>query len=481
MHTSLTEYLRGQSLLRPHKTAVSDEHGSLTFSQLYAAAVNIADTIQRRTDGMTGAPVILLAEKSTLSYAMLTGILCSGNCYAPIDTKAPPERLRCIVSRLDAKAAVTTSALAEKLAAAGFVGELIICDAPDISEPSSQPATVDGDSPAYILFTSGSTGEPKGVVLSHRAVIHHMNWQTQHLPIDECSVLGNQAPFYFDASMPDIFTPLFTGAELHIIPEKLFLLPARLTEYINLHGIDTLIWVPSALMLLSSRSDFGNVPINGLRTVVFCGEVMPSSQLGRWQSAYPEAVFVHMYGPTEAAYGCTYYIADRSFREDEQLPLGVPCEGTEILLENGELCIIGERLALGYYGDAVLTAQRFVPSPDGRRMYRTGDLARYNENGELIFLSRADRQIKRNGFRIELSEIESAALRCTGVVNCRVILADGELCLFCAATTLTEKELYKCLKLRLPAYMLPSRIVLMESLPLNRNGKTDEAALRKML
>ena len=120
MYNSLTEYLRGQSLLLPHKTAVSDEHGSLTFSQLYAASMNIAAAIQFRTDGMTGAPVILLAEKSTLSYAMLNGILCSGNCYVPIDTKAPPESLRYIVGRLDARAAVTTSALAEKLTAAGF-------------------------------------------------------------------------------------------------------------------------------------------------------------------------------------------------------------------------------------------------------------------------------------------------------------------------------------------------------------------------
>ncbi len=476
----LSEYLLLQSRLRPHATAVSDEYAALTFSQLYAAALNMSDMIRSRTVA-AGLPVIVMAQRSVLAYVMLMGVLCSGCCYAPVDVKAPPERLRYIVKKLNARAAVTTSSFAERLTEAGFSGELVICDEADISEPTAQPVDVSTDQPAYILFTSGSTGEPKGVTVSHRAVIHHMCWQTEHIPIGEGAVLGGQAPFYFDASMPDIFTPLFTGAQLHIIPERHFLLPSKLISYINCHGINTLIWVPSALMLLSAREGFGAERISDLRTVMFCGEVMPTSQLERWRSVYPDAVFVHMYGPTEAAYGCTYYIVDRSFREDEQLPLGAPCEGTDIRLAGGELCILGERLALGYFGDPELTAERFVTASDGQRMYRTGDLAEYNERGELVFRGRADRQIKHHGYRIELGEIESAALCCSGVINCRVIYADGELCLFCAAKELTEKELYKSLKRRLPVYMLPTRIVLMDALPLNRNGKTDETALQSML
>lgn len=484
---SLTDYLLLQKELRSEKTAVSDEHSSLTFSELNKTARRISAALSDRTGGVTGAPVIVFAEKNVTCYAALMGILYSGNCYAPLDTKMPTERLMKILRKLGAKAAVTTRALAEKLLSSGFDGELLFTDEISHLSHEAEPVKADADSPAYILFTSGSTGEPKGVVVSRRAVDHHMLWQTKHLPIGENAVLGNQAPFYFDASMPDIFTPLFTGAELHIIPERLFLLPHKLTEHINDNGINTLIWVPSAMMLLSSQKVFEDAPIKGLRTVVFCGEVLPTVHFNRWRGLCPDTVFVNMYGPTEAAYGCTYHIAERCYAETEALPIGIPCEGTRILLldesgqpsDSGEVCVIGERLADGYLCDIAATERSFTLSHDGERMYRTGDLARYNDHGELIYLGRLDRQIKRQGYRIELGEIEAAAYGC-GALNCRCIYQrdSGTLVLFCVTdSAVSEKELYCSLKERLPSYMLPSEIILTNEMPLNANGKTDEKRL----
>ena len=485
---TLTEHLQLQSKLRPHKTAVSDESSSLTFSDLDKTARRISAALSDRTGGITGAPVIIFAEKNVSCYAAMIGVLYSGNCYAPIDTKMPSERLSRIIHKLGAKVAVTTHALSEKLISSGFDGEMLFTDELSPDAPEAEPVQVDESSPAYILFTSGSTGEPKGVIVSHRAVAHHMLWQTEHLPISDDAVLGSQAPFHFDASMPDIFTPLFTGAELHIIPERLFLLPYKLTEYINDHSINTLIWVPSALMLLSSRADFSKVPLRALKTVVFCGEILPAVHFNRWRTLYPKAIFVNMYGPTEAVYGCTYHIAEHT--QESALPIGIPCEGTRILLldendkpsDTGELCIIGERLADGYLCDNSATQKSFTLSPDGERMYHTGDLARYNEQGELIYLGRMDRQIKRQGYRIELGEIEAAAYGC-GALNCHCIyLCDsGALVLFCVTDSITEKELYSSLKKRLPMYMLPSHIRLIDEMPLNSNGKTDEARLISMV
>ena len=487
--SDIIDELKQQCRLHPHKTAVSDEHASLTFTQLYNTAQRFSAAISAAADYGTALPVIVFAEKSALCYAAITSVLMSGNCYAPLDTRMPPERLRKIISRLNASVALTTHALTEKLTASGFDGALIYLE--DITEhsPEAEPVSVSDSSPAYILFTSGSTGDPKGVVVSHRAVSHHMQWQRSRLPIDEGSVLGNQAPFYFDASMPDIFTPMFTGAELHIIPEKLFLLPQKLAGHINAHGINTLIWVPSAMMLLSASDDFAEHPIGSLRTVVFCGEALPLPHFERWRALYPETVFVNMYGPTEAVYGCTYHIADR--RYTDALPIGIPCESTRILLldesgspsDMGELCIIGERLADGYLCDSESTEKSFTLSPDGDKMYRTGDLARLNSHGELVFLGRMDRQIKKQGYRIELGEIENAAYRCNGVVNAHVIYdkAADALLLFCVTDgSLTEKELYSSLKKHLPQYMLPNRIRFIKEMPLNPNGKTDERQLIKL-
>lgn len=193
--------------------------------------------------------------------------------------------------------------------------------------------TIDTD-PAYVLFTSGSTGIPKGVVVSHRAIIDYIEWQCERFQFDKTSVLGNQAPFYFDASMPDIYTPLCSGATLQIIPEMLFLLPNKLIDYINEKKINTLIWVPSALMMLTNRDYFAQKSIEELRLVMFCGEVMPNKHLNIWRRYYPNAKFVNLYGPTEAAYACTYYEVDRKFTDEEPLPIGKPCENTDIIVLN---------------------------------------------------------------------------------------------------------------------------------------------------
>lgn len=282
-----------------------------------------------------------------------------------------------------------------------------------------------------MLFTSGSTGIPKGVVVSQRAVIDYIEWQCATLPFDEFSVLGSQAPFYFDASMPDIYTPLRCGGKLVIIPEVLFLFPNKLIEYILKKKVNTLIWVPSALMTLTNKNFFDSNQIPKLKLVMFCGEVMPCKHLNKWIQYCPDAMYVNLYGPTETAYACTYYIVQRKFEDDEKLPIGYPCGNTDIIVMDdynckidtkntiGELCVRGSSLALGYYKDTVKTENCFVSNPlnssYSEKIYKTGDLVQYNKWGELEFIGRKDYQIKKMGYRIELGEIETVTYSISAV------------------------------------------------------------------
>lgn len=500
MVTNITQYLDKQLKIRKDKLAVADDMHCMTFDQLYVQAIAIATKIQDIGLGCN-RPVIVFCPKSIWKYAALLGILYSGNYYIPLDVKMPEERLKMIVALLDAQIAIVNKEMESVFQETGFSGQILtlpetICEEEKYSDNCQWRSHVIDTDPAYVLFTSGSTGVPKGVVISHRAVIDYMEWHCEKFSFDETNILGNQAPFYFDASMPDLYTPLCCGATLHIIPEKLFLFPGRLMEYINEKEINTLIWVPSALMMFTIKNSFAKNRLKHLRLVMFCGEVMPNKHLNQWRHYYPDVRFVNLYGPTEAAYACTYYEVNREFSDSESLPIGKACENTDILVldeegnliqdgREGELCIRGSCLAHGYYGDMQKTEKSFVKNPLNRtyeeKIYRTGDIVRYNEFMELLYVGRRDFQIKHMGYRIELGEIETAAYGMPEMKQCCALYHEtqSQILLYCAvANPITEKDIFQFLKTRLPRYMMPARIFIEDSLPLNANGKTDRLLLK---
>ena len=270
--------------------------------------------------------------------------------------------------------------------------------------------------PLYVLFTSGSTGTPKGVIISHRSVIDYTEWLSDTFNFNETTVFGNQAPFYFDNSILDIYSVLKNGSKMVIIPETYFSFPRKLLNFINERKINTLFWVPSALIGLANSGQLKEIRLDHIKKVLFCGEVMPNKHLNIWRKEYPDIQYANLYGPTEITDVCSYYIIDRDFKDEEPLPIGKACRNTEIIVlnennqkvkgeERGELCVRGICLSKGYLGDFTKTDTAFVQNPlNGRyyeKIYRTGDIVKYNQFGELIYLCRKDYQIKHQGYRIE--------------------------------------------------------------------------------
>jgi amino acid adenylation domain-containing protein len=350
----------------------------------------------------------------------------------------------------------------------------------------------------YVLFTSGSTGIPKGVSICHRSVIDYIDWVTGTFGITEEDSFGNQAPFYFDNSILDIYSCLKMGASLYIIPKKLFFQPVPLLEYIRDNRINTIFWVPSALIVISKLKAFRNVDLTDtLKRVLFCGEVMPNKQLNVWRKYLPNVVYANLYGPTEITDACTCYIVDREFADDEPLPIGIPMKNTDILVLNdedkpvsggevGELCVRGTSLAMGYYNNPEKTQAAFVQNPLNTAVpeiiYRTGDLVKYNEYGEIIYLSRKDFQIKHLGHRIELGEIETAVSSFEDVTLCCCLYDEKrqKIVLF-VDVDINHETVRSRLESMLPEYMIPGKVVYMSDMPINANGKIDRVKLKGVL
>lgn len=501
----VVQWLEKTARRYPDHIAFVDEKTSYTYQQVRRMALSIASHIKDRLPGGKH-PIAVFMEKSADMLVAYLGIAYSGNYYSPIAVDMPTARVKRILDTLQPDLFISCVALSDSVrgAALGFSGPVLnfedILDR-DMDEMDVKQYTariLDSDL-LYVLFTSGSTGTPKGVGITHRSVIDYINWVTEEFEITQEDSFGNQAPFYFDNSILDIYSAVKTGAALYIIPQELFSQPVKLLGYLAEKKITTIFWVPSALIMVSSLKAFRNVDVSKtLKRVLFCGEVMPNKHLNIWRRYLPNLVYANLYGPTEITDACTCYIVDRKFGDQEPLPIGKPMRNTEVLILDaqdrlvtepdvvGELCVRGTSLAVGYYNNPEKTKAAFVQNPlqtaYEEKIYRTGDLVKYNERHEILYLSRKDFQIKHMGHRIELGEIETAVSSLGGISMCCCLYDEkrSRIVLF-LENEISRADINQRLKTLVPDYMLPGKVICLEALPLNQNGKIDRVKLKEYL
>lgn len=480
--------------------AVQDIDFEFTFTEIQSVSKSIGTVISRCTSADSVTPIVVLLPKSARAVAAMLGVLYSGNCYVPVDYKVPFARLKAIIEVLGTCMILTDTlgqeCLADIDAEVLLVDEMLCVEIDEDEIDLRLRKTVDLD-PAYIMFTSGSTGIPKGVAVPHRAIIDYADWVVNAFNYDENAILGSQAAFHFANSIFDIYASLKCGATMHIIPEVLFTFPSKLPAYLAEHKITSIFWVPTVMKNVANSGILDTVEMPDLNTIAFCGEILSASYMNAWRRSNPQATFANLYGMTEGADAVSYYFIERDFCDSEPLPIGRACEnmrlqilredGTEAAIDEvGEICVMGAGLALGYWNRPDLTEKAFVNNPlelrYAEKMYHSGDLGYKGKDGLYYVKGRKDSQVKVKGNRIELGEVECAAATLPEAHNvCVLFDADKEEIVLFVQTgeNLQLRKINKQMKLFISDYMLPSRLVLLEEFPLTASGKIDRMKLRK--
>ena len=518
------------SLLHDYVTRHARAHGgdvaavmndrSLTYGDLDDASDRLARWLVD-AGCETGDRVCLLAPKSLGSIVGIVATLKAGCVYVPLDAEGPLARTRKMVDAVEPAAILATERSTELIPdlttrfgrspVTARIDQATDGDIRSEAEAWKEPSPADlpharsVDDLAYIMFTSGSTGDPKGVMITHANVSHFVEWGLGRFRMRRGDRHSGHSPFHFDLSVFDLFGTFAAGAELHLVPPEKNLIGSALVDFIRSARLTQWFSVPTSLVQMAMHADLGDVELPSLQRLFWCGEVLPTPILRRWMRRFPNVEFTNLYGPTETTIASSAFtVPEPPDRDDADIPIGTPCEGEELLVldedlrpvspgEIGDLYIGGVGLSPGYWNDEAKTAAAFIRHPfrDDRdeRLYRTGDLAAVGADGLVSFRGRADTQIKSRGYRIELGEIEAAvgALDLLGewaVVSVPSAGFEGTT-ICCAFVSRRDHEvpiheLRRALVELLPQYMLPSRWRSFDDLPKNANGKIDRQALKAL-
>ncbi len=494
MQKNILEYLEATAQRLPDKLAFSTGKEGMSFGEVQKEAKSIGTELSSK--GLFREGVLIFMDKHPRAVTAFFGVIYAGCFYVCLDEKMPDARISAIAENVKPRAVIADKKNFERAKSLGLEFTYLYdeiadaeCDDKALSHIRRRQCDIDA---IYVVFTSGSTGIPKGVVACHRSVIDYTDSLTEALGFDENTVFANQTPLYFDAPLKELMPTLKMGATTYFVPKMLFSFPVKLVEYLDTYRINTICWVVSALVQVSSLGALASHTPKYLTTVAFGSEVFPRTQYDMWRKALPEARFFNLYGPTEATGMSCYWRADRELDAEEPIPVGVPFDNTEILLldgdgreaDEGEICIRGTSVTMGYYNNPEKTAEVFVENPlcmpYREIIYRTGDIGRRNEHGELVFVTRKDNQIKHMGHRIELGELEANAARCEGIARAVCVYnAEKKIIALYYVGGLDEKALRASLASLVPQYMLPSLIVRLDAMPLTDNGKVDRQELKR--
>ncbi len=499
MYNNVLDYLEQTVRKVPDKLAYISENEQVTFQEVYTNSRKVASYLLNKKQYKK--PVVVFMEKEPKTIISYYGVIAMGGYYIPIDAEMPAGRIQLILDNVQASVIICDDKTKELAKEFTTNAEIVVYEemlSTNILEEDLQSVrrkALDTD-PIYIVFTSGSTGIPKGVVGMHRATLDYIENLSEVLEFNENTVFGNQTPLYLDACFKELYPTLKFGATTYLIPKVLFTQPVKLVEYLNAHKINTTCWVVSAYKMISTFKAFNTVVPQYLHTIAFGSEVFPIDQFNEWKRVLPHATYTNLYGPTECTGMSCFYRVNREFEATQSIPIGIPFKNTEILLlddqnkvvtdgEQGEICIRGTSLTHGYYNNPEKTAESFVQNPLNTAypelIYKTGDIGKLNEFGELVFVSRKDYQIKHMGHRIELGEIEVNTSMLEGVDDAACIYdkTKQKIALFYAGEMETNK-LKVVLKEKLPRYMVPNVVIMVDEIPLTPNGKVNRMLLQEM-
>lgn len=527
----LIQHLLSESAQRyPHHEAARFKQQSMTYRQLDEITNRVAHALQR--EGVRrGDRVGIYVHKSFASLVAIFGILKAGGVYVPLDPNAPAKRLAYITRNCDIRVVLSaTNKLRDLDAMLEYetpVGVVMMTDqdaqAPaqlnggvrvvpwyrimaEPPTPPPDPGVIETDL-AYILYTSGSTGVPKGVMISHRTIFTFINWCSDTFNITANDRLTSHAPLHFDLSTFDIFVAMQAGATVVLVPEQLSIFPVQLVRLLQDERITVTYLVPSVLSMMVNYGQLPKHDLSALRLVLFAGEVFPIKYLRQLVNMVPHPDYYNLYGPTETNV-CTYYKVqptDIAPDRTRPVPIGKACENMEVFAvkddgtlvtepgEEGELWVRGSCVAQGYWGDPEKTARSFVRNPYQpffeETAYRTGDIVVLAEDRtNWIYIGRRDHMIKSRGYRIELGEIEAALYAHPHIKEAAVVAIPDDLIGNRLDAYIVPEDGYHlsadivrahCAQ-HLPRYMIPERIELLATLPKTSTGKTDRTGLKKM-
>lgn len=519
MTRRLHDWLTGQAQHRPESCAVVFHRQTIRYGHLDQASNQLARAL-RAAGCVRGDRVALLLPKSIQALVGMFGSLKAGCIYVPLDTSSPAARITKILEQCEIRCLLvngSTANLHHEIATLGGLpasARIVWMDSgphPDAAIGwddvcSQSPAPVDSPAnsadPVHILFTSGSTGTPKGVVITHDNIIRFVDWAVPYFGIEASDRISCHPPLHFDLSMFDIYGAVAAGAEVHLLPPELNLLPHRLAAHIRDSRLTQWFSVPSVLNHMAKSGSVRWNDFPDLRRLLWCGAKLPTPALMYWMQRIPHASFFNLYGPTEATIASSCYrVPSCPTDETAEVSIGPPCDGEQLLVldehlqpvapgESGELYIAGLGLSPGYWRDPRKTGEVFLPNPSNptERIYRTGDLAKVGYDGLIYHLGRIDSQIKSRGCRIELGEIETAVHAIPGVHDAAVVAIDTggfESTVICCAfvpssgSGLSPAVLKRHLARVLPQYMLPANWMVLDRMPLNSNGKADRPHLKQ--